>query len=94
MVFVLSPLSLDRFPFKINPMVENMHSTATDEALLVSTVFVTFQVFKLHVGLPEQKRIFVHLIICLTSQITLFLHELLLQPERQRSASTTDDGAG
>ena len=35
-----SPLSLDRFPFKINPMIENMHSTATDEVLL-TTVFVT-----------------------------------------------------
>ena len=39
MAFALSPLSLDRFPFKINPVVENMHLTATDEAFLVSTVF-------------------------------------------------------
>jgi len=41
MAFALSPLSLDRFPFrpKINPVVENMHSAATDEALLASTVF-------------------------------------------------------
>ena len=30
-----------RFPFKISPDVENMHSTSTDDALLVSTVFAT-----------------------------------------------------
>jgi len=70
MAFALSPLNLHRFPFKINPMVQNMHSTATDEPLLVGTVFETFfQVFKLHVDVPEQKRIFVCLIICLTIDI-------------------------
>jgi len=45
-------------------------------------------------GLPEQKRIFVHLIICLTLQIsymTLFLHELHLQAERQSGAFAADD---
>ena len=49
MAFALSPLSLDRFPFrpKINSVVENIHSTATDEALLASTVFATvFQVLQ------------------------------------------------
>jgi len=86
-LFALSPLSLDRFPFKINRMVENMHSTATDEAVHVSTVFVTFS----SVQTPEQKRIFVHLTICLILQI--FLHELLLQPERQRGAFAADEGA-
>jgi len=35
MAFVLSPLSLDRLPFEINPMVENMHSTATDEVCVL-----------------------------------------------------------
>ena len=53
MAFALSPLSLDSFPFKIIP-IENMLSTATDEALPVSSFCDWFQVFKLHMGLPEQ----------------------------------------
>jgi len=70
MAFSLSPLSLSHFPFKINPIVENMHSTASDEALLASSVFFDwFQVFRLHMGLPEVRRIFVRLIICLTLQV-------------------------
>jgi len=35
---LVTTTKLDRFPFKINPMVENMHSTATEEAILVRTV--------------------------------------------------------
>ena len=55
MAFALSSPSRDRVPFKINPRVENMHLTATDEALLVSTVFLDwFQVFNLHMQSPEQ----------------------------------------
>jgi len=71
MAFTLSPLRIDRFPFKINPMVENIHSTATGEALHACEYCFChfFQVFKLHMDLPEQKRIFAHLIICLTLQI-------------------------
>jgi len=78
MAFALSPLSLDRFPFKINPVVENrpMHLTATDEAFLVSTVFAKSFEFKLHMGLPEQKRTFVRLVMCLTLQMTLTVHSI------------------
>jgi len=54
--FALSPLNLDCFKFNINPMVENMHSIATDEALLVSSDFCDwFQVFKLHMDLPDRR---------------------------------------
>ena len=34
-------LSELRFPFKISPVVENRHSSSTDDALLVSTIFAT-----------------------------------------------------
>jgi len=75
-------------------MVENMHSTATDEALLVSIVFATFSSVQTAHGSSRTEEDFRpshHLLD--TADMTLFLYELLLQPECQRGAFVPDDGA-
>ena len=86
MAFSLSPLSLSHFPLKINPMVENMHSTATDEALLASGVFRLVSSVQTAYGSSISKEDFLpsyHLVNIADKK--LFLHELLLQSERQCS---------
>jgi len=86
MAFSLSPLSLSHFPFKINPIVENMHSTASDEALLASSVFRLVSSVQTAHGSSRSKEDFrpsYHLLNIAGK--TLFLHELLLQSECQRS---------
>jgi len=83
MAFALSPLSLDHFLFKINPMVENMHSTVTDEALLVRTVFRLVSSVQTAHGSSRTARDFRrshHLLDIADMIMMLFLHELLLQP--------------
>ena len=52
------------FPFKICPVMENMHSTSTDDALLVSTTStVLYQQTKWNCETMQQHDLFCHLAI-------------------------------